>query len=76
MDVCYNQANLVHGDLSRYNILMSYNHPYIIDLSQATLTSHPLSRTLLERDINNIIYDAKKFNVDLSYEYIEDKIKK
>jgi RIO kinase 1 len=43
-------------------------------LSQATLTSHPLSRTLLERDINNIIYDAKKFNVDLSYEYIKNKI--
>ena len=76
MDICYNQANLVHGDLSRYNILMSYNHPYVIDLSQATLTSHPLSRRLLERDINNIVYDAKKFNVDLTYEYIQDRILK
>lgn len=74
MDLCYNKANLVHGDLSRYNILMSYDHPYIIDLSQATLTSHPLSRSLLERDINNIIYDAKKFNVDLSYEYVKERI--
>ncbi|WP_455645223.1 serine protein kinase RIO [Methanosphaera sp.] len=74
MDIAYNEAKLVHGDLSRYNILLSYNHPYIIDLSQATLTSHPSSRSLLERDIKNIVYDSKKFNVNLSYEYIENRI--
>lgn len=74
MDLSFNQANLVHGDLSRYNILMSYDHPYIIDLSQATLTSHPLSRRLLERDINNIVYDAKKFGLKLSYDYILNRI--
>ncbi|OED30606.1 serine protein kinase RIO [Methanosphaera sp. WGK6] len=74
MDISYNQAKLVHGDLSRYNILLSYNHPYIIDLSQATLTSHPSSMSLLERDIKNIVYDSKKFNVNLSYEYIKNRI--
>ncbi|MBE6493138.1 MAG: serine protein kinase RIO [Methanosphaera stadtmanae] len=74
MDISYNQANLVHGDLSRYNILMSCGHPYVIDLSQATLTSHPLSRELLERDINNIVYDSKKFNVNLNFDYIKERI--
>ncbi|RAP47916.1 MAG: serine/threonine protein kinase [Methanosphaera sp. rholeuAM74] len=71
----YNNAKLVHGDLSRYNILMSNNHPYIIDLSQATLTSHPNSDKLLNRDINNIVRDAKKFGLELSYDKIENKIK-
>lgn len=41
MDIAYNEADLVHGDLSQYNILLSHGHPYVIDLSQATLRSHP-----------------------------------
>ena len=74
MDVSYNQAQLVHGDLSRYNILYSYGHPYIIDVSQATLTSHPASMQLLDRDIENIVYDSKKFNLDLTFDYIKERI--
>lgn len=74
MDVCYNEADLVHGDLSRYNILMSHNHPYVIDMSQSTLTSHPLSRNLLENDINNIVSDGKKFGLNISYDYIKNRI--
>lgn len=76
MDISYNKAQLVHGDLSRYNILLSHGHPYIIDVSQATVSSNPLSRDLLERDIKNIVYDSKKFKLDLSYEYIENRIMK
>ncbi len=70
----YTEASLVHGDLSRYNILISNGSPYYIDLSQATLTSHPLSNELLERDINNIIYDAKKFNVKLDFNTVKNII--
>ena len=76
MSLSYNEADLVHGDLSRYNILMSNNKPYVIDLSQATLRSHPASMRLLERDINNIIYDAKKFNVELDYDEVKNRIVK
>ena len=74
MDVSYNKAQLVHGDLSRYNILYSHGHPYVIDVSQATLTSHPSSRQLLDRDIENIVYDSKKFNLDLTFDYIKNRI--
>ena len=74
MDVAYNKAQLVHGDLSRYNILYSNRHPYVIDVSQATLTSHPASMQLLDRDIENIAYDSKKFNLNLSFDYIKDRI--
>lgn len=74
MDVAYNKAHLVHGDLSRYNILLSHGHPYIIDVSQSTLDSHPSSRSLLERDIKNILYDSKKFKLNLTYEYVRNRI--
>ena len=74
MDFAYNEADLVHGDLSQYNILLSHGHPYIIDLSQATLRSHPSSRELLERDIKNIVYDSKKFKVNLDYDYVKHRI--
>src|SRR2546425_6362779 len=48
------QAKLVHGDLSPYNILVWKKQPYLIDLSQAVLTTHPEAKRLLERDIANL----------------------
>jgi serine/threonine-protein kinase RIO1 len=57
------KAELVHGDLSEYNILglvpigQNYNERftyYIIDISQALLNTHYLARQLLLRDLNNI----------------------
>ena len=74
MEIAYNKAQLVHGDLSRYNILYSRGHPYVIDVSQATLTSHPSSMQLLDRDIENIVYDSKKFKLDLTFDYIKNRI--
>ena len=74
MDKSYNKAGLVHGDLSRYNILYSHGHPYVIDVSQATLTSHPSSMKLLERDIENIIFDAKKFDLSLDFDEVKNRI--
>jgi RIO kinase 1 len=48
------QADLVHGDLSEYNILMRGEQPIIIDLSQAVPLNHPMAQELLERDLRNI----------------------
>ena len=49
----YKKAEIVHADLSEYNILM-WKGPVIIDISQAVHISHPHSREYLERDLNNI----------------------
>lgn len=76
MDRSYNEAQLVHGDLSRYNILYSHGHPYVIDVSQATLTSHPSSMKLLDRDIENVVYDAGKFGLKLTFEEVKKRIVK
>ena len=50
----YDKARIVHGDLSEYNIMVWEETPIIFDVSQAMLTSHPLSDTLIQRDITNI----------------------
>jgi len=50
----YNDAGLVHGDLSEYNIMIWRGHPVIFDLSQAVSTEHPIADRLLIRDILNV----------------------
>lgn len=45
-------ADLVHGDLSAYNVLWWRRRPVIIDLSQSVdVVTHPAARMLVERDL-------------------------
>jgi RIO kinase 1 len=48
------EAEIVHGDLSEYNILND-GEPVIIDLSMGVLLDHPLAEEMLERDVHNIL---------------------
>jgi len=50
----YRKAELVHGDLSEYNIMMWKGKPVIFDVSQAVPTSHPMAGFLLRRDLENL----------------------
>ncbi|MEM3577395.1 MAG: serine protein kinase RIO [Candidatus Bathyarchaeia archaeon] len=50
----YLKAELVHGDLSEYNIMIWRGRPVIFDISQAVPTSHPMADFLLRRDLTNI----------------------
>lgn len=50
----YFQCNLVHGDLSEYNILWFRDEPFIIDVSQSVEQSHPLASEFLRKDVSNI----------------------
>lgn len=50
----YRKADLVHGDLSEYNIMMWKGKPVIFDVSQAVPTSHPMAEFLLRRDLENV----------------------
>ncbi|KAF8820150.1 RIO1 family protein [Cardiosporidium cionae] len=50
----YQQAHLIHGDLSEFNILYYQRHPYIIDVSQAVEPDHPNSMEFLKLDCQNI----------------------
>lgn len=46
--------NLVHADLSAFNILNFDGNPVFIDMSQATTLIHPRAEEFLERDVRNI----------------------
>jgi RIO kinase 1 len=72
--ILYNDAKLVHGDLSAFNILINNGEPVIIDISQGVVVDHPLSRELLNRDITNLTKDFKKLGVQISEDEIKSKI--
>ncbi|MVT12846.1 MAG: serine protein kinase RIO [Euryarchaeota archaeon] len=69
-----NDALLVHGDLSEYNIVIHKDKPYIIDVSQAMPVKHPNARTLLERDVRNIVRFFSKKGVDANEKDFYDSI--
>ncbi len=52
----YKKAQLVHADLSEYNILFWKEKPWFIDVGQAVHLSHPMALQFLWRDIQNIVY--------------------
>jgi RIO kinase 1 len=50
----YKKAELVHGDLSEYNIMIWKGRPVLFDMAQAVPTSHPMADFLLRRDLTNL----------------------
>jgi len=61
----YQKANLVHGDLSEFNILYHNQKPVFIDISQAVDTQHPKAEIYLVRDIKNITKYFEKLGVEV-----------
>jgi len=53
IDVLYNKAELVHADLSEFNILFG-DKLYFIDMGQSVTKDHPRALQFLMRDIRNI----------------------
>ncbi len=57
-------AELVHGDLSEYNIMYWRERHWIIDVSQAVVTLHPMAEALLRRDVERVIrFFSSRFGV-------------
>lgn len=67
IDVLYKKAEIVHGDLSEFNILYG-DKPYIIDMGQSVTRDHPRALQFLMRDIRNINRFFKK-RCDIKTEY-------
>ncbi|MEM0333314.1 MAG: serine protein kinase RIO [Candidatus Aenigmatarchaeota archaeon] len=63
-------ADLIHSDLSSYNILV-YDKAYIIDFSHAVTKRHPLSFEFLKRDVENINDFFKKKGVEVDENFVE-----
>jgi len=50
----YQEARLVHADLSEYNVMIWKNEPVLFDVSQAVLLEHPMANKFLQRDLENL----------------------
>ncbi|MDH5447769.1 MAG: serine protein kinase RIO [Candidatus Bathyarchaeota archaeon] len=61
----YQRAELVHGDISEYNVMVWRGKPVLFDMAQAVLLSHPLATTFLKRDLQNLNRHFKKLGVDV-----------
>ncbi len=70
----YQGAKLVHGDLSIFNILNHQEKPVIIDVSQSMVLDHPISRELLDRDIENLLKNFESFGASASFEDVKKEI--
>jgi len=60
----YKKADLVHADLSEYNVFKpAPKERVLFDMGSAVLSSHPESKELLLRDITNMVRFFKKRGV-------------
>ncbi|MFH1199983.1 MAG: RIO1 family regulatory kinase/ATPase [Candidatus Micrarchaeota archaeon] len=48
-------AGLAHADLSEYNIIVHKGEPYIIDMGQSVVLSHPSSEEFFIKDVHNVL---------------------
>ena len=65
IELLYRKADLVHGDLSEYNIMMWKGEPVIFDVAQAVPTSHPMADFFLRRDLTNVSKFFKRLGVNV-----------
>lgn len=57
----YNDAKLVHADLSEYNILWHQDCCWFIDVAQSVEPGHPSALEFMMRDCNNISTVRRNF---------------
>ncbi|MHC1624503.1 MAG: serine protein kinase RIO [Methermicoccaceae archaeon] len=77
VEILYQEAELVHGDLSEYNALwnMREKKVVLIDMGQSVSLEHPRAQEFLERDVYNIVRFARKLGISLKKKEILERIK-
>lgn len=70
------RKQIIHADLSAFNILIFRQKPYIIDIGQGVLLDHPASLDFLKRDIHNINEYFKKYGVETDEGLFFEKLTK
>jgi RIO kinase 2 len=75
----YLKADVVHADLSEYNIILKPNmHVLIIDWPQYVKANHPNAEQLLTRDVRNVLkYFSRRYGLKVKnkevYAYVTGK---
>ena len=68
------KADLIHADLSQFNILIYNDNPVLIDFSQATMLRDPQANEFLDRDIKNIVNFFKKTGLKIDKNKVKEQI--
>ncbi len=66
------EGNLIHSDLSEFNILKG-KEPYLIDFGQGVVIQHPHAKRFLKRDIWNIMNFFSKRGIKRDFESVWDE---
>lgn len=74
MKTLYNEAGMVHGDLSEFNVLIANGYPYLIDVSQSVFLDHPEAIDLLGRDVKNFVRYFQENGVEITKEEVVSEI--
>lgn len=76
VQLAYNKAELVHGDLSEYNIFVEESEQVIIfDWPQWQPITHPNAEWLLKRDITNILtFFKRRFGITYDVDRTLEKV--
>jgi RIO kinase 1 len=73
----YQRVEMVHADISEYNVMLWKGKPVLFDMAQAVLLSHPMATTFLKRDLQNLNRYFRKLGVKvLPIEELHRKITK
>ncbi|MFX0041794.1 MAG: RIO1 family regulatory kinase/ATPase [Candidatus Hodarchaeota archaeon] len=78
MKIIYQKANMIHGDLGEFNVVLDEKgNILIIDWLQWISSDHPNATSILERDIRNVCnYFQKKYKVKSDLNQILASFKK
>jgi len=68
-------AELVHGDLSEYNLLWWDERPWVIDCAQSVPFAHPRSDDWFKRDVRNIARYFAHLGVDTDATRLEARLR-
>ena len=68
MKTMFESSDLIHSDLSPFNVLYHDDKPVIIDVGQAVLKSHPRAREFLHRDVHTIVKYFKRYKIKIPSE--------
>lgn len=61
----YTKAEIVHADLSEFNIMVWRDEIYFIDFGQAVSKRHPMAQDFLIRDLKNVLHFFKEVGVEV-----------
>jgi len=80
LQMLYCKAELVHGDLSEYNVMIWKDRTVVFDMSQAVVLTHPMADFLLRRDLTNLNkyfgrLGVKVPSVEESYRRVTERVK-